>query len=38
MVETVEAGGNDVKNPCTEDNLSVVQASMEVTESSSSRI
>ena len=31
MVETVEAGGNDVKNPF--DN-SVVQTSVEVTESS----
>ena len=35
MVETVEAGGNDVKNPfCREDDNSVVQTSVEVTESS----
>ena len=35
-VETVEAGGNDVKNPFyrVEKRLSVVQTSVEVTESS----
>ena len=35
-VETVEAGGNDVKNPFyrVEEKLSVVQTSVEVTESS----
>jgi hypothetical protein len=35
MVETVEAGGNDTKNPfLAEENISVVQVSVEVTESS----
>lgn len=35
-VETVEAGGNDVQNPlqAEEDDISVVQTSVEVTESS----
>jgi hypothetical protein len=35
MVETVEAGGNDTKNPFGQiANCSVVQVSVEVTESS----
>ena len=35
MVETVEAGGNDIKNPFESRRLlSVVQMSVEVTESS----
>ena len=38
MVETVEAGGNDVKNPFRRTIISVVQTSVEVTESSSSLI
>ena len=34
-VETVEAGGNDTKNPLDNgENMSVVQVSVEVTESS----
>ena len=38
MVETVEAGGNDVLNPLAERKIcSVVQTSVEVTESSSFR-
>lgn len=39
MVETVEAGGNDVKNPFRrEEDNSVVQTSVEVTESSLSSL
>ena len=39
MVETVEAGGNDVLNPLAERKLcSVVQTSVEVTEPSLQRV
>lgn len=39
MVETVEAGGNDVLNPLAEKKLcSVVQTSVEVTEPSLQRV